>query len=71
MTTFIGSQMKKGCPKQPLKTLFSKEMLNKHKEQCIKNKRLSDYIYSVATLSCKVCLMSTKAGQFIKSYKIM
>ena len=46
-------------------------MRNKHKEQCIKNKCLSDYIYSIATLYCKVCLMSAKAGQFIKSYKIM
>ena len=46
-------------------------MRNKHKEQCIKNKRLSNCIYSIATLYRKVCLMSTKAGQFIKSYKIM
>ena len=48
-------------------------MRNKHKEQCIKNKRLSlsDYIYSIATLKFKVCLMSTKAEKFTKSYKIM
>ena len=52
-------------------------MRNKHKEQCIKNKHLSliIFIYSVATLYCKVCLMSTKAGQFswsiYKTYKIM
>ena len=37
----------------------------------IKNKHLSVYISSIATLQCKVCLMSAKAGQFIKSYKIM
>ena len=36
-----------------------------------KNKRFSNYIYSISTLQCKVCLMSTKAGQFKKSYKIM
>ena len=63
--------MKKSCLKQPLKTLSNEEMENKHKEQCIKNKPLSVYIHSIATLYCKVCLMSTKAGQFIKSYKIM
>ena len=32
------------------KTLASKEIGNKHKEQCIKNKCLSVYIYSIATL---------------------
>ena len=46
-------------------------MKNKQQEQCIKNKRLSVCIYSIATFSCKVRLMSTKAGQFIKPYKIM
>ena len=30
--------------------LSGKEMQNKHKENCLKNKRLSDYIYSIATL---------------------
>ena len=45
-------------------------MRNKHNEQCIKNKRLSDYIYSIATLKYKVCLMATKAGQFLKSIKL-
>ena len=34
-------------------------MQKKHKEQCIKNKCLSDYIYSIANLQS---LMSTKAG---------
>ena len=48
-TTFFDSQMEKACLKQPLKTLSSKEMRNKHKEQCLKNKRLSGYIYSIAT----------------------
>ena len=46
-------------------------MQNKHKKQCIKNKCLSDYIYSIGTLYCKVCLMCTKAGQFIKLFNIM
>ena len=47
-------------------------MRNKHKEQCIKKcTSLSDYIYSIATLQCKACLVSTEAGQFTKSYKIM
>ena len=71
VTTFFVSQIKKDCLKQPLKTLSSEEMRNKHKKQCMKSKRLSDYIYSIAILQCKVCLISTKAGHFIKSYKIM
>ena len=37
----------------------------------MENKRLCDYIYSIANLQRKICLMSTKAGQFIKSYKSM
>ena len=41
-TTFLSPKWKKACLKQPLKTLFSKEMRNKHKEQCMKNKHLSD-----------------------------
>ena len=42
-------------------------MQNKHKEECIKSKHLSGYIYLIANLYRKVCLMSTKAEQFIKS----
>ena len=42
--------MKKACLKQSLKRLSSKEMQNKNKKQCMKNKRLSDYIYSIPTL---------------------
>ena len=48
-TTFFVTQMKKVCLKQPLK-IYSEEMQNKHKEQCIKNKHPSDYIFSFATL---------------------
>ena len=36
-------------------------------QQCIKNKRLYDYIYSSATLKCKVCL----AYQIWTFYKII
>ena len=50
VTTFLSSKWNKACLKQPLKTLSSEEMQNQHKEQYIKNKRLSDYIYSIATL---------------------
>ena len=32
---------------------------------------LYGYIYSIATLQCKVCLRSTKTGQFLKLNKIM
>ena len=64
-TTFLFPKWKKAFLKQPLKALSSGETENKHQEQCIKNKRFSDYIYSFAALNCKVFLMSTKAGQFI------
>ena len=40
-------------------------------QQCIKNKCLSDYIYSIATLQFKVCLMPIKTGKFIKSSEII
>ena len=43
-------------------------MWKKHNKECIKYKGLSDYIYSIANLKCKVCLMSPKAGQFIKNH---
>ena len=70
--TFFDSQMKKTCQKQELHSFIQqRNTKKKHKEQCIKNKRLSDYIYSIANLQRKVCLMSTKAGQFIKSCKSM
>ena len=42
---FCLSNEKKACLKQPQKVLSSEEMQNKLKEQCIKNKCLSDYIY--------------------------
>ena len=37
-------------------------------QQHIRKKRFSDDICSIATLSCKVCLMSIKTRQFIKLY---
>ena len=47
-------------------------MGNKHKEQCIKNKRISLFIFTLLLLfNAKFVLMSTKAGQIMKSYKIM
>ena len=50
VTTFLSSKWKKTCLKEPLKTLSGEEIWNKHKEQCLKNKCLSDYIYFTATL---------------------
>ena len=47
---FLSPKSKKACLKQPLKTLSREEKRNRHKEQCIKNKRLFNYIYSLATL---------------------
>ena len=42
---FLSLKWKKTCLKQPLETsLSSEEIQNKHKEQCLQNKRLSDYI---------------------------
>ena len=49
--TFFDSQMKKTCQKQELHSFIQqRNTKKKHKEQCIKNKHLSDYIYSIATL---------------------
>ena len=45
-------------------------MGNKHKATMHTNNHLSDYIYSMATLYCTVCLMSIKPGQFMKLYKL-
>ena len=59
---FFDSKMKKNLSKTITKLYPAKEW-KKHKEQFIKNKSLSDYIYSIA----KMCI---KARQFIKSYKI-
>ena len=57
---FFNSKMKKKLVKNNnYKTIQGRDA-KKHKEQIIKNKRLSDYIYSIA----KMCI---KARQFIKS----
>ena len=45
-TTFLLTQMKKTCLKQPLQNFIQW----RNGKQCIKNKCLSDYIYSIATL---------------------
>ena len=47
---FFNSQMKKTCLKQQLQNFIQRRNAKKHKEQFIKNKRLSDYIYSIANL---------------------
>ena len=50
-TTFFDSQMKKTLSKTTTTKLYpAKECEKKHKEQRMKNKRLSDYIYSNANL---------------------
>ena len=68
-TSFFASQMKKTCLNH-YKTLPNKETGNKHKATTMhKNKNLSDYIYSSATLQCKICLISIKTGQFKKLHK--
>ena len=47
---FFYSQMKENLSKTPTEPSPAKEHEKKHKEQCIKNKRLSENIYSVANL---------------------
>ena len=48
---FFDSQMKKNLSKTITTKLYpAKECEKKHKEECIKNKRFSDYIYSIANL---------------------
>ena len=50
--------MKKTCLKQPLQKLYpAKKLETKHKNKC-----LSYYIYSIATLQCKLCLMFVTTG---------
>ena len=49
-TTFLTPKWKKTCLKQQLQNFIQRRNAEKHKEQFIKNKRLSDYIYSIANL---------------------
>ena len=57
-TTFLFPKWKKNCLKQPLQNFIQQ----RNGKQCITNKCLSDHIYSIATLSCKICLMFIKSG---------
>ena len=47
---FLTPKWKKTVQNNNYKTLSSEGMPKEHKEQCIKNKHLSDYIYSIANL---------------------
>ena len=48
---FLTPKWKKTCLKQQLQNFIEWRNVKKNqKEQCIKNKRLSDYIYSIANL---------------------
>ena len=47
---FCESQMKKNLSKTTTTKLYPAKECKKNKEQFIKNKRLSDYIYSIANL---------------------
>ena len=50
-TTFVNFQMKKSLSKTTTTKFYpAKECEKKHKEQCVKNICLSDYIYSIANL---------------------
>ena len=49
-TNFLTPKWKKTCLKQQLQNFIQQRNAKKHKEQFIKNKRLSDYIYSIANL---------------------
>ena len=48
---FLSPKWKKICLKQPLQNITQQRNEKKNiREQCIKNKRLFNYIYSIATL---------------------
>ena len=48
-TTFFDSQLKnETCLKQQQQNFIQQRNVKIHKEQCIKNKQVSDYIYSIA-----------------------
>ena len=50
-TTFFVSQMKKKLSKATTKKIYqAKKWETNIRQQCIKNKRLPDYIYSIVTL---------------------
>ena len=55
---------------EPLQNFTLQRNGKETRQQCIKNKHLSDYIYSIATLQQKVGVMSIKTEQFLKLYKI-
>ena len=59
-TFFVFRNEKKNLSKTTTKLKQAKTWETDIRQQCIKNKCLSDYIYATATLQCKVCLMSIK-----------
>ena len=69
---FFSPKWKKNLSKTTSTKLYlAKKWETNISQQCIKNKRLSNYIYSIATLQFKVCLMPIKTGKFIKSNEII
>ena len=71
-TTFLRLPNEKNLPKSTtMKTYPVKKWETNIRQQCIKNKRLSDYLYTSTTWQYKVCLMSIKTVQFIKLHKII
>ena len=48
--TFLSPKWKKACLKQPIKNLIRQRNAKQTQIKCIKNKHLSDYTYSIATL---------------------
>ena len=68
-TTFFVSQVKQNLSKTTTAKLYPvKKWATRINNNALSD--VSDYIYSIATLQCKVCLMSIKTGHFIKLYKI-
>ena len=71
-TTFFCLPNEKHLSKTTTKKFYpAKKWETNIRKQCIENERLSDYIYSIATLWCTVSSRFIKTGQFIKLYKIM
>ena len=59
-TTFLSPKLKNLSKTTATKLYPAKKWETTIRKQCIKNKCLHDYIYFIATLQCKVCLMFLK-----------
>ena len=68
-TMFLSPKWKETCLKQALENFVQRRNGKQTNMQCLKTKCLCDYILSIATLYCKVCLMPSYKSWTI--YKII